>query len=293
MRRQAATVVENYLSLWFPHAGTNYPELCVGWTTCLEVLKSVIEYRAVGNDKRPVQPAYFFVYHVQSYFNGNWPPGYLDAVKRPSSLYQVCLDVFSCKVRSILQFEESLSRVFLNCEKYYAKRPDGASYLAYARTLRGILPNFIKYNVKLHASKMLGGRTRWKRVADVGSYKLRSVAMKYLVESLGTDTFQLAGTMCRTMDVFSVPMNDDTHPGFRDVVPHPVTVTTIVNKANRRGYRTYEDFESDILTLFDDRAAYTASQGFTDDSKMIMKYCESGRKAFKKYGNVMGKKVRT
>ena len=97
---KTATVIENYLSLWFPHAGGGYPELCVGWTTCLEVLKAMLQFEVQDpNTKKRDTPARWFKFNVTSFFQGNWPPGYLEKVKRPSSFSHVTRDIFCCKIR--------------------------------------------------------------------------------------------------------------------------------------------------------------------------------------------------
>ena len=66
----------------------------------------------------------------------------------------------------------------------------------------------------------------------------------------------------------------------------------ISNRATGNKYKTYEDFESDILSVFDNAAMYyvRTAEG-RQDIDLLMKYCEQGRKAYRKYGNVLGKRV--
>ena len=117
----------------------------------------------------------------------------------------------------MMQFTEALSKVFDNCTRYYSGRPDGGQYVQYALILKSRVTETVRTFELLHKSKMLGGRTKWERVADVGSYRIHKKALTNLLESLRTDTFQWKGGRAqhKTMDQFETPWSDDTHAGYK------------------------------------------------------------------------------
>ncbi|GMH47275.1 hypothetical protein TrVE_jg10044 [Triparma verrucosa] len=279
---------ESFLSLACGGAGNYYPELCFDWQTCLRVLEGAVKTGLCT----------WFLYPVTSYFNGEYPQGYLDIVKCPMDFLSITNMVVTSEIKSRFVLKEKVELVFNNCRKYYDKRQGGEQYRVLADKMlswlnpQGGQPKPVQLFHKLSVAEMKHGRVKYGNVGDWGSYRLKKVPMKYLVESFKTDTFWKDGIQHTTSQPFETLESVKSWDNYKAVIPQPISLKCVIGRISRDYYKRVEDFEYEICSIFDNCVKYWMLQPFNAHSSLMVKFGEQGLKAFRKLYNVYMKKIR-
>ncbi|GMH90629.1 hypothetical protein TL16_g11824 [Triparma laevis f. inornata] len=285
-RELVTKMLEAFMSLALGGAGNHYPELCFDWRTCLRVLEHGIKTNL----------CHWFLYPVPSYFQGNYPHQYLEIIKQPLDFLTITNMIVTSEIKSRFVLKEKMEVVFNNCKKYYDKRPGGQQYTQMADKMLGWLktqtPNPIQLFHKLSIAEMKHGRVKYPPTGDWGSYRLHKRALKNLVESFKTDTFWSGGVQHTTSLPFETLEAVRGWEGWKSVIHNPVSLKCVISRISRDSYKRVEDFEYDMVTIFDNCIMYWMRQDWSPHSELMVKFGEQGVKAFRKLYNVYMKKIR-
>lgn len=113
-----------------------YPPLLFCWKLCLSVLDTLYNLTNPG-DGAPT--AFYFLFPVTFYCGGQYPPEYLDKVKKPMDFGTVTKQLLEGQYISVDQFEADCRLVLDNCTVYYGGRADGKMFTEQASRLSAVL----------------------------------------------------------------------------------------------------------------------------------------------------------
>jgi hypothetical protein len=72
--------------------------------------------------------------------------------------------------------------------------------------------------------------------------------------------------------IFQYPVNDDIAPGYFDIVKHPIDISAITKKFERRLYNDLSEFKADLILMFDNCDLYNDSDSYlVKESKRLRK----------------------
>eukprot|EP00980_Cylindrotheca_fusiformis_P011812 scaffold2816_cov121-Cylindrotheca_fusiformis.AAC.28 len=113
-----------------------YPPLLFCWKLCLSVLDTLYN---LTNPEDGAATALYFLYPVTHYCGGQYPPGYLEKVKKPMDFGTVTKQLLEGQYTSVEQFEADCRLVLDNCIAYYGGREDGKMLTDQANRLSAVL----------------------------------------------------------------------------------------------------------------------------------------------------------
>lgn len=284
-------VLESYFAKFLGVPGEDYPALMEDWRTAIETINQAFTLN-VQHGGHVVNASEWFRHPVTSYFGGVWPHDYLDRVARPVDFGTITTMVLRGEIQSLKEFRRLCNLIFTNCESYYAGKPEAVQYVPLARVLKDKLPEIIQRAGLILKMNKRGGELKFDPdVGDrEGEYIITRLPLKHLLESLCNDTFDDPGTRKthKTMDLFERPYEEDEFPGYDSIIELPICLRDVRNRVSRDGYRTPEDFEDDVLRIFDNCIQYSGHHY----NPLYNKYAESGQKAFRKVYNAWAKKIK-
>jgi hypothetical protein len=118
------------------YPGSMYPPLLFCWKLCLSVLDTLYN---LTNPEDGAPTALYFLFSVSFYCGGQFPPDYLEKVKKPMDFGTVTKQLLEGQYSSVEQFETDCRLVLENCTVYYGGTADGKMFTDQAGRLNAVL----------------------------------------------------------------------------------------------------------------------------------------------------------
>jgi hypothetical protein len=118
------------------HPASVYPPLLFCWKLCLSVLDTLYN---LTNPEDGAPTALYFLFPVSFYCGGQFPPDYLEKVKKPMDFGTVTKQLLEGQYASVEQFETDCRLVLENCTVYYGGMVDGKMFTDQAGRLNAVL----------------------------------------------------------------------------------------------------------------------------------------------------------
>lgn len=228
-----------------------YPPLLFCWKLCLSVLDTL--YNLTNpDDKMPT--AYFFLYPVSFYFQGHLPLDYLEKAPRPMDFGTITGKLVEGQYTSVEQFEADCRLVIQNCMAYNGSKPENKAFCQQAGRLNDVLQQQLEaLNRYIKSPAGLAA----KRVAEL-SISTSSLPkppiplLSSVVEELRDEKYTDKQTKIAepVMSPFEKPVSVAEYPDYMKIVQFPMDLQTIDRKTKAYQYSTPEDFEYDMVLMF-------------------------------------------
>jgi Bromodomain len=228
-----------------------FPPLLFCWKLCLSVLDTL--YNLTNPDDK-VPTAYFFLYPVSFYFQGHLPPDYLEKAPRPMDFGTITSKLVEGQYASVDQFEADCLLVIENCMAYNGSKPENKSFCQQATRLNETLQQQLEaLNRYIKSPPGLAA----KRAAELSvstctlpkpPIPLLSSVVQELRDIKYTDKqTKIADS---AMGPFEKPVSVVDYPDYMQIVRFPMDLQTVDRKTKSGHYATPEDFEYDMVLMF-------------------------------------------
>ncbi|MAD25195.1 MAG: hypothetical protein CMO44_13580 [Verrucomicrobiales bacterium] len=298
----AILTMESFIALSFT-PGSHYPELMPDFHVAFDTLKQAKGIK-LELDGKPTDIGTWFAKPIMKYFDPLVWVAYQEVVKEPMDLQTLTMLVCDGTLRSIEELKRAFIKISSNCVSFYSSRPEGRSYIQAAKFIeasvvhgvnggRGMIA--LNHLIAKADAKYDGSIKYNQKVAGDVNYKLVKSPMKHLLETLSSQVFYFKQTrkQTTTMEPF-MNLDDCTQRvGYTELIEEPISLKEVHNKVNRQSYKTPEDFEDDIMKIFENCIVYAQSPyGMANsDGGQYMEHGKNGIKAFKKYYGPWSKRV--
>lgn len=258
-----------------------YPPLLFCWKLCLSVLDTL--YNLTNPDDK-VPTAYFFLYPVSFYFQGHLPPDYLEKAPKPMDFGTITGKLVEGHYTTVEQFESDCKLVIQNCMAYNGSKPENKSFCQQATRLNDVLQQQLEaLNRYLKSPAGLAA----KRAAELSiatttlpkpPIQLLSSVLEELRETKYTDKQTKIAEPA--MNPFEKPVSVAEYPDYMKIVQFPMDLQTIDRKTKSGQYATPEDFEYDMILMFQNCINYNNSRKIDHLVSMGRSGLSKFRKAF-------------
>ncbi len=263
-----------------------YPPLLFCWKLCLSVLDTL--YNLTNPDDK-VPTAHFFLYPVSYYFHGHLPPDYLEKAPKPMDFGTITGNLVEGHYTSVDQFETDCKLVIQNCMAYNGSKPENKSYCQQATRLNDVLQQQLEaLNRYLKSPAGMAA----KRAAELSistttmpkpPIQLLSSVLEELRESKYIDKQTKIAEPA--MSPFEKPVSVAEYPDYMKIVQSPMDLQTIDRKTKSGHYATPEDFEHDMVIMFQNCINY-------NNIRKIDHLVSMGRSGLSKFRKVFSAKMK-
>mmetsp|Transcript_20704 Transcript_20704/g.50839 ORF Transcript_20704/g.50839 Transcript_20704/m.50839 type:complete len:1283 (-) Transcript_20704:46-3894(-) len=268
------------------HPTVVYPPLLFCWKLCLSVLDTLYN---LTNPQDGAPTALYFLYPVSFYCGGQFPPDYLTKVTKPMDFGTVTKQLLEGQYVSVDQFEADCRLVLDNCTVYYGGREDGVIFTEQASRLLAVLTQqmtALKKYIKSPQGEALR-RAAQNTVNTVSLPKPQIHLLLGIIEDMRASNYTDKATKITepAMAQFEKPVSLSSFPDYLQKVKTPMDLQTVERKVKSAAYDTPEDFEYDMLLIFQNCILYNSSRN-VDHFVSLGKY---GTKQFKR---IFGAKIK-
>ncbi|CAB9496173.1 Bromodomain-containing factor 1 [Seminavis robusta] len=239
-----------------------YPPLLYCWSFCIKVLNTLF------NLTNPVdsQPTvYYFLHPVTTYCGGQYPPDYLNLVKRPMDFGTITSNLIEGIYQNVDEFASDCRLVIENCRTFYGGREDGKLFIDQADQLKRVLTQqldaFDRYlksspglelKAKATTKKSPNGPALFPKPPDslLTSILDELRAMKY--------TDKATKITENAMAPFEKPVSLADYTDYLQYVKTPMDLQSVERKIKGGQYEMPEDFEYDMGLVFKNCETYNA-----------------------------------
>jgi len=236
-----------------------YPSILYCWADCVKAIDELIQ---MTNPEDQLQTAWFFLHPVSYFCQGNFPPGYLDKVKKPIDLGTIVQNLLSGRYKSVGAFVADCRSVTENCHAFYEGNDEGAELCAKADRLYESMEKNLGQLFLFDQSEK-GAKAREKAASKYMVIKrpekdfLRDI-MRELRAATYTD--RAAKITERATLNFEKPVDTAIFTDYLQFVETPMDLETVDRKIENGSYATPEDFEYDIALIFKNCERYNGSK---------------------------------
>ena len=261
-----------------------YPPLLFCWKLCVNVIDTL--YNLTNKeDRNPT--AYYFMHPVSFFFGGTLPADYLHKAPKPMDFGTVTSQLMEGQYKTLDQFQSDCRLVITNCIAYYGGMAD-TSFCDQASRLSQVL------------EQQLGGLNRYMKSSAGLSAQNAAVLgistatllpkpqipllLSILVELRDQKYTDKATKITEAaMANFEKPVSVAVFPDYMQYVQTPMDLQTVERKIKTVQYPTPEDFEYDMLLMFQNCITYNGSAGRKMDHLVTLG--KFGLKAFRRIFN--------
>ena len=256
-----------------------YPPLLFCWKFCVNVIDTL--YNLTNKeDRNPT--AYYFMHPVSFYFGGTLPADYKQKAGKPMDFGTVTSLLMEGQYSTLDQFEADCRRVLSNCISYYGPEStfsQQASRLSQVLEQQlGGLNRYVKSNAGLNAQKaaILGIST-----ATLLPKPPIPLLLSILAELRDQKYTDKATKITEpAMSNFEKPVSVAVYPDYMQYIQTPMDLQTVERKIKTVQYSTPEDFEYDMVLMFQNCITYNGSAGRNMDHLVALG--RFGLKTFRK-----------
>lgn len=252
-----------------------YPPLIFCWKLCLNVLDTL--YNLTNpDDKIPI--AFFFLFPIAFYFDGRVPSDYKQAVPKPMDFGTITGKLVEGQYEQLGQFEADCKLVFSNCHSYNAEH--SPQLCDHARQLSEALDPQLQ-RLKRYISSPAGQAAHDRLVSSATSTSLPKPSIPLLLDVLTEirkQTYTDKDTKMTepAMVQFEKPISVAATPDYTSYVRTPMDLQTVERKIKSSQYATPEDFEYDMLLIFENCIVYNKAKNVPH----LVALAKSGRTMF-------------
>lgn len=261
------------------HPQVAYPQLIFCWRLCLQTLDTLFN---IKNPDETLPIAFFFLYPVSFFYGGQFPADYKKVVPKPMDFATIQANLVEGHYESLSQFEADCHLVFFNCLAYNEGVPGNEQICQQARRLDEALDEQMS-RLNRYVSSPAGQAASARLVSSVTSASLQTPPVSLLLDILTelrnqTYTDRLTKMTEPAMTQFEKPVSVALTPDYMSYVQHPMDLQTVERKTKNAQYVTPEDFEYDVLLVFQNCIVYNTAK--KDDHLVAL--AKNGRSVFSK-----------
>jgi hypothetical protein len=259
-----------------------FPPLLFCWKLCVNVIDTL--YNLTNpEDRNPT--AYYFMHPVSFFFGGTLPADYLHKAPKPMDFGTVTSQLMEGQYTTLDQFENDCKLVISNCMAYYGEKADSKVFCAQATRLNLVLQQqldalnrYVKSTTGLSAQKSAKLGISTATLLPKPPIPLLLNILSELRDQKYTD--KATKITEKAMATFEKPVSVAVIPDYMQYVQTPMDLQTVERKIKNVHYSTPEDFEFDMLLMFQNCITYNGASGRKMDH--LVSLGKFGLKAFRK-----------
>ena len=259
-----------------------FPPLLFCWKLCVNVIDTL--YNLTNpEDRNPT--AYYFMHPVSFFFGGTLPADYLHKAPKPMDFGTVTSQLMEGQYTTLDQFENDCKLVISNCMAYYGEKADSKVFCAQATRLNLVLQQqldalnrYVKSSTGLSAQKSAKLGISTATLLPKPPIPLLLNILAELRDQKYTD--KATKITEKAMATFEKPVSVAVIPDYMQYVQTPMDLQTVERKIKTVQYSTPEDFEFDMLLMFQNCITYNGASGRKMDH--LVSLGKFGLKAFRK-----------
>jgi len=237
---------------------------------CMQIMWHI--YDVPDPDNPSIQLCDLFLHPVSVYFGGQFPPGYLDVVKRPMDYGTIIENLLTAEYSTLNEFEMDMSLVSANCKTFYLTQANGEDYISKARKLHeGVLPQ-LKVLRDVNMQHVHHGGVKKGNLVYNGSPRIMAKEpMTDILNKLKRFEFHSARM---NKDILAItPFVNPVERSFveyHEFIRDPMDWSTVFEKVQNCGstlitrrppYNIPEEFEYDVNLIFENALRYNGYGG--------------------------------
>mmetsp|Transcript_7952 Transcript_7952/g.23484 ORF Transcript_7952/g.23484 Transcript_7952/m.23484 type:complete len:993 (-) Transcript_7952:81-3059(-) len=243
-----------------------YPPLLFCWKLCVNVIDTLYN---LTNPEDGNPTALYFMHPVSFFFGGTLPADYLHKAPKPMDFGTITSQLMEGQYTTLEKFESDCKLVISNCMAYYGEKAEEKAeskvYCDQAQRLNRVLQQQLD---ALNRYVKSSAGTAAANKANVGvstATLLPKPHIPTLLKILG-DLRDLKYTDKATkitepaMANFEKPISVAVIPDYMQYVQTPMDLQTVDRKIRNVHYTTPEDFEYDIVLMFQNCITYNSAQ---------------------------------
>ncbi len=259
-----------------------YPPLLFCWKLCVGVIDTLYN---LTNEDDGNPTAYYFMHPVSFFFGGTLPADYLHKAPKPMDFGTVTSQLMEGQYATLEQFETDCRLVISNCMAYYGGKPESAMFCQQATRLNQVLEQqlgglnrYVKSNAGLTAQK---SATLGISTATLLPKPPIPLLLNILAELRDQKYTDKATKITEpAMAKFEKPVSVAVYTDYMQYVQTPMDLQTVERKIKNVKYSTPEDFEFDMILMFQNCITYNGYSGKKIDHMVALG--RFGLKAFRK-----------
>jgi hypothetical protein len=234
-----------------------YPPLVFCWTLCLSVLDTL--YNLTNpDDKNPT--AFYFVHPVAFYFGGTLPSDYLEKAPKPMDFGTITAKLVEGQYSGVDQFESDCNLVISNCMAFNGGNPESKSFCDQATRLNQVLQQQLEA-LNRYIKSPPGQAAQKAAQLGIATVTLPKPPVPLLLSIL-TElrdqkyTDKMTKITEPAMASFEEPVSVTVFPDYIEYIQTPMDLRTVERKIKSGQYASPEDFEYDMLLMFQNCITY-------------------------------------
>ncbi|MGK3757600.1 MAG: hypothetical protein ACI8RD_009914 [Bacillariaceae sp.] len=239
-----------------------YPPLLFCWKLCVNVIDTL--YNLTNReDKHPT--AFYFMHPVQYFFGGTLPSDYLHKAPKPMDFGTVTSQLMEGQYTSLDQFESDCNLVLSNCIAYYGGKAENKVFCDQATRLNQVLQQqldalnrYVKSSAGLAAQKSARMGISTSTLLPKPPIPLLLSILAELRDQKYTD--KMTKITEPAMANFEKPVSVAVIPDYMQYVQTPMDLQTVERKIKNVQYATPEDFEYDMILMFQNCITYNGAR---------------------------------
>mmetsp|Transcript_2497 Transcript_2497/g.6005 ORF Transcript_2497/g.6005 Transcript_2497/m.6005 type:complete len:1362 (+) Transcript_2497:369-4454(+) len=264
---------------------TLYPPLLFCWKFCVGVIDTLYN---LTNEDDGNPTAYYFMHPVSFFFGGTLPADYLHKAPKPMDFGTVTSQLMEGQYTTLEEFETDCKLVISNCMAYYGGKPESQMFCNQASRLNQVLEQqlgglnrYVKSSSGLLAQKSATLGISTATLLPKPPIPLLLNILAELRDQKYTD--KATKIIEPAMAKFEKPVSVAVFVDYMQYVQTPMDLQTVERKIKNVKYSTPEDFEYDMLLMFQNCIVYNGAAGKKMDHLVALgKFC---LKAFRKIFN--------
>jgi len=239
-----------------------YPSLLFCWKLCVNVIDTLYN---LTNQEDKHHTAFYFMHPVTYYFGGALPTDYLNKAPRPMDFGTVTSQLMEGQYTSLDQFESDCELVLSNCMAYYGGKAESKVFCDQAARLNQVLQQqldalnrYVKSSAGLAAQKSARLGISTSTLLPKPPIPLLLTILAELRDQKYTD--KMTKITEPAMAIFEKPVSVAVIPDYMQYVHTPMDLQTVERKIKNVQYGTPEDFEYDMILMFQNCIKYNGAR---------------------------------
>jgi len=239
-----------------------YPSLLFCWKLCVNVIDTLYN---LTNQEDKHHTAFYFMHPVTYYFGGALPADYLNKAPRPMDFGTVTSQLMEGQYTTLDQFESDCELVLSNCMAYYGGKAESKVFCDQAARLNQVLQQqldalnrYVKSSAGLAAQKSARLGISTSTLLPKPPIPLLLTILAELRDQKYTD--KMTKITEPAMANFEKPVSVAVIPDYMQYVHTPMDLQTVERKIKNVQYGTPEDFEYDMILMFQNCIKYNGAR---------------------------------
>jgi hypothetical protein len=270
---------EDLMTVFLAAPDGSYSKLLYCWPLCVNVIDTLCN---IVNPNDGQQTILYFLHPVSFYCGGQFPPGYLDVIKKPMDFGTVVTNLIEGKYQSVAEFATDCRLTINNTRTYYGDKDDGAIFLDQANQLDKVLSSQLDQLARYDKSSKGQADRQRSRLSALPMYKPPFPLLLSVLEEMRDLKYTDTATKITepAMGPFEKPVSLVAYPDYNDSVTEPMDLGTIEKRIKSGTYETPEDFEYDVNLTFRNCETYFSKRNGDHFVKMAKNASRSFRRIF-------------